>query len=232
MVASLRHRITFANVVSLMALFVALGGSSYAALRVGSKEIRNNSVSSVDIRDNSVASRDVRNGSLLVRDFKAGQLPAGPQGPQGSQGPQGPQGPKGDTGDPGPFPDPLPSGKTIRGSWAIGGPFTNTTTAGGLAQAPISFVFTLASAPTPHYLPSGSASTADCPGSVSDPQASPGHLCIYEGGRFNMGQPSICNPTANVCGTGVSRFGAFLQVSSNSSSLNYFANGTWAATAS
>lgn len=101
----------------------------------------------------------------------------------------------------------------------------------GRTAAPISFVFTLPSAPTPHYLASasGSPATADCPGSLSDPEAAPGQFCIYEGGRFNTGQPAICNPTANVCGTGVSPFGAFLQV--NSSSLDYFANGTWAATA-
>lgn len=164
--------------------------------------------------------------------------PRGPQGPQGLQGPQGPQGTRGAQGQqgaqgvPGPFPDPLSSGKTIRGSWALAGPFTNTSTAGGLAQAPISFVFTLPSAPTPRYLASGSPSTTDCPGSVSDPEAAPGQLCIYEGGRFNISELDVCNPATNICGTGVSRFGAFLQATSANSSLNYFANGTWAATAS
>src|SRR4051812_35665586 len=70
-------------VVALMALFIALGGSSYAALKVGSKQIVNNSVRSKDIRNNDVRSTDVRNRSLLKKDFKPGQLPAGPQGPPG-----------------------------------------------------------------------------------------------------------------------------------------------------
>lgn len=94
---SLRARPSHATVVAYLALFVALGGSSYAALRVGSKQIVNNSVRSKDIRDNNVASRDVRNGSLLARDFKAGQLPSGPVGARGADGKDGAQGPPGPT---------------------------------------------------------------------------------------------------------------------------------------
>jgi hypothetical protein len=89
MLARFRTRLTFANVVSLIALFVALGGSSYAALRVGSRQIVNNSVRSNDIRNNNVRSIDVRNGSLLARDFKAGQLPRGATGPPWAPGQAG-----------------------------------------------------------------------------------------------------------------------------------------------
>ena len=87
------------TVLSLIALFVALGGTSYAALRIGSGEVRNNSLTSADIRNNSVRSIDVRNRSLLARDFKAGQLPAGARGAAGPAGPVGPVGPKGDAGE-------------------------------------------------------------------------------------------------------------------------------------
>ncbi len=97
-----------AMVVALMALFVALGGSSYAALRVGSKQIVNNSIRSKDIRNGNVTSRDlknndvrgsdVRNGSLLSEDFQPGQLPAGPQGAPGATGARGAQGPSGISG--------------------------------------------------------------------------------------------------------------------------------------
>jgi hypothetical protein len=92
-----------------IALFVALGGTSFAVATgsIDGREITNNTVRSEDIRNNDIRSNDVRNGSLLARDFKLGQLPAGPQGPKGDTGPQGPkgdtglQGPKGDTGAPG-----------------------------------------------------------------------------------------------------------------------------------
>ncbi len=81
--------------VALLALFVALGGTSYAAATgsIDSREIKNNTVRSKDIRDNQVRSRDVRNFSLLEKDFKVGQLPAGPTGPRGATGPTGAPGP-------------------------------------------------------------------------------------------------------------------------------------------
>jgi hypothetical protein len=88
----LRRRPSHATVVAYLALFVALGGSSYAALRVGSGQIVDNSVRSKDIRNNDVRSNDVKNRSLLAKDFKAGQLPAGQKGDAGPTGPTGAQG--------------------------------------------------------------------------------------------------------------------------------------------
>jgi hypothetical protein len=87
--------------VALLALFVALGGSSYAALKVGSGQIVNNSVRSKDIRNNDIRSGDVRNRSLLAGDFKAGQLPAGPRGATGATGARGATGATGATGSTG-----------------------------------------------------------------------------------------------------------------------------------
>jgi hypothetical protein len=102
MFANLRSRLTFANVTSAMALFVALGGSSYAALTVTGKNVKDSSLTGADIKNSSLGTRDIKNRSLLGKDFKAGQLPAGPQGPQGPRGLQGTQGPQGPQGDPGP----------------------------------------------------------------------------------------------------------------------------------
>ena len=79
-------------VIALLALFVALGGTSYAVSKIGSRQIANNSLRSDDLRDNSVQSKDIRNRSLLAKDFKQGQLPAGTRGPKGDTGAQGPQG--------------------------------------------------------------------------------------------------------------------------------------------
>ena len=63
--------------IASLALFLALGGTSYAVHQIGSREIRNNSVRSKDIRNNDVRSRDIRNHSLLRKDFKPGQLHRG-----------------------------------------------------------------------------------------------------------------------------------------------------------
>ena len=88
----------YSNIMSTLAVFLALGGTSYAAITVTGKQIKDNTVSGRDLRNGSVGSKDVRDSSLLSRDFKPGQLPAGGQGPAGPQGPTGPQGPKGDQG--------------------------------------------------------------------------------------------------------------------------------------
>jgi hypothetical protein len=85
----LRRHLTYANVVSTVALFVVLGGSAYAATRIRSRQIVDNTVRSKDIRNNDVRTKDVRNGSLLVRDFRPGQIPGGEPGKPGEPGAQG-----------------------------------------------------------------------------------------------------------------------------------------------
>jgi hypothetical protein len=94
--------------VALVALFVALGGTSYATVSavlpagsVGTKQIKNDSVTRAKIAHESITSVLVKDRSLLATDFMAGQLPAGPMGPAGPVGPQGPKGDKGDKGDTG-----------------------------------------------------------------------------------------------------------------------------------
>ena len=90
----IRSRLTFGNVMSVIALFIALGGTGYAAIAlpnnsVGIKQIKKNGVGGQEIRKNAVRSGEVRNGALRAVDFGAGQLPAGPQGLQGIQGSRG-----------------------------------------------------------------------------------------------------------------------------------------------
>jgi hypothetical protein len=82
----------------MLALFVALGGSSYAAIQISGSSIKNGTVTGKDLKNESVKGADVDNGSLLAKDFKPGQLPAGPAGPAGPQGPQGEPGPQGPPG--------------------------------------------------------------------------------------------------------------------------------------
>ena len=100
----IRSHLSFANLVSLMALFVALGGTTYAAVTlpnnsVGIKQIKTNAVGISEIRKNAVRSGEVKNGSLRRGDFAAGQLPAGAKGDKGDQGIQGIQGVQGVQGE-------------------------------------------------------------------------------------------------------------------------------------
>jgi hypothetical protein len=76
MLDRLRSRLTYANVTATLALFAALGGSSYAAVKITGREVQNNSLTGVDIRNDSLRSGDVRDGSLRARDFKADDVPS------------------------------------------------------------------------------------------------------------------------------------------------------------
>jgi hypothetical protein len=60
--------------VGLLALFLALTGTSYAVATgsINSREIRDNSVRSRDVRNNSVTGRDLRNGRVSGRDLRDG----------------------------------------------------------------------------------------------------------------------------------------------------------------
>jgi hypothetical protein len=101
------------NAVAYLALFIALGGTSYAAAG-----LPRNSVGSTQLKSNAVTSAKVKNGSLATSDLSRAAIaamrgntgPAGPAGSPGSTGPQGAaglpgatglQGAKGDRGDPG-----------------------------------------------------------------------------------------------------------------------------------
>ena len=60
----LSFRPSHATVVAYLALFVALGGTAYAAATIGSSQVIDNSLQSVDLKDNAgVKSADVVNDS-------------------------------------------------------------------------------------------------------------------------------------------------------------------------
>jgi len=63
--ALMHLRITPSFVVAVLALLVAVGGTSYAAGRI----------TSAQIEDETIQSRDVRNGSLQGRDLANGSVP-------------------------------------------------------------------------------------------------------------------------------------------------------------
>jgi hypothetical protein len=86
-----------ALIVACLALLVALGGSSYAAIALAP-----NSVGTRELKNNAVVATKVKNRSLLRVDFKRGQCcPPGRRGAQGLPGPAGAPGPGGPQGPPG-----------------------------------------------------------------------------------------------------------------------------------
>lgn len=207
--------------MATVAVFVALGGSSYAAIKVTGKnvpkdaltgadiknltgkDVRNNSITGADVKN--LTTGDVANGRLLAEDFAPGQLPRGEMGA---------------TGPPGSFPDALPSGKTLRGMYRMEGDGDGVTGACCAADA-LSFGFAVAAEPTGHFLESGDSDPA-CPGSAGSPQANPGHLCVYEAAKtMNATNAGLVSTT---------RYGADLFVDSNAVG-DYLSTGSWAVTA-
>ena len=96
-VGFLRKRLTFSNVIALLALFIALGGTSYAVTA-----LPKNSVGTQQLKKNAVTGVKVKNGSLSSADFAAGTLLKGDTGASGATGATGATGPQGATGAAGP----------------------------------------------------------------------------------------------------------------------------------
>jgi hypothetical protein len=92
-VRSLPERLTYGNVTATLALFVALGGTSYAVtqlprISVGGAQIKPSAVGASELRRGSVASRALRNRSVALRDISASAR-AALKGAKGDPGPPG-----------------------------------------------------------------------------------------------------------------------------------------------
>jgi hypothetical protein len=85
---AIARRLTYANVVATLALFVALGGGAVAATTLGR---------------NSVGTRQLKNGAVTEAKLAAAAQAAlrGAQGPRGEAGPKGEAGAAGTPGAPG-----------------------------------------------------------------------------------------------------------------------------------
>jgi hypothetical protein len=68
--------------VALVALFVALGGSAYAAIVITGRNIKNSTVEGADIKNGALASRDMKKDSLggvAILESRLGTVPSASQ---------------------------------------------------------------------------------------------------------------------------------------------------------
>jgi hypothetical protein len=227
-----RHRLTYANVTATIALFLALGGTSYAAVVITGRNVKDGSLTGADVKTNSLSGSDVRDGSLLARDFKAGQLPTGPKGdsgpagapgakgdagPAGAPGPQGDKGDKGDKGDPGDPTAPARSGDVYSGMLGVNAP------SGTFMIAADTWPRVLAASTPAPTLVYASAPTAACPG-IGD--ATAGTLCIYPFNLVNVG--GLFGLSGGTDQAPQRRYGFAVDVRTNNAAQSAFFLANWA----
>jgi hypothetical protein len=230
----------YANVTSTLALVVALGGTSaYAINTIGSRDIRNGQVKNADLGRSAVTSTKVKDGSLLAKDFKKGEAPKGATGDKGDAGAPGAQGATGPS-----LPTTLPDGQTLRGSYSFSGYYSGGVADAahdtGPADGQISFQIPLASEPQVELVTKVGAPgnqtegppTAHCPGSVSNPQAVAGYLCVYESSIANNNGLGFFN-TRTGDHISATRFGVglFITGPSAADAVHRTSKGSWAVTA-
>ena len=64
MIEAIRRRLTYANVMATLAVFIALGGSSYAALTITGRSVKNGSLTSRDIRRDTLGGSRIKESRL------------------------------------------------------------------------------------------------------------------------------------------------------------------------
>jgi hypothetical protein len=201
------------NTIALLALFLALGGTSYAAATL---------INGSQIKPHTIAKNRLTNKA--IKQLRGNRGPRGLQGVPGTQGARGPTGAQGIQGPPGPFPATLPAGATIKGAFAMS---IDASAAGQAMSDNISWSYPLSALPTVHVINSGSPVPAGCSGTRTNPGASSGHLCIFVSGQFNDTGVFTLNPDTQTSGAGLT--GAWVFANSTAAGLEE-TSGTWAVT--
>lgn len=151
----------------------------------------------------------------------------GANGSNGTNGSNGSNGTKGENGTPGGFFGVLPSGKTMRGTYAAEG-----NVAGQQYRTGVSFLLSLPSTPAIHFVQTGEAPPTGCTGgTAAAPVAAAGNLCIFEGvsigNSTNRGEVNPINDEAPNVSMPLFGFGVY----SSCTTTPCVDEGSWAVTA-
>jgi hypothetical protein len=240
-----RRRLTYTNVAATLAVLFAMSGGALAAshyLITSTKQISPKVLK-------ALKGAPGPSGAVGAAGSAGAQGPAGPAGAKGETGAAGAQGPQGTVGPQGPagttgFVKALPSGETERGVWNLSGyePEPANGYGEGLEQASISFAIPLSEPPVLHFVRAGEADPEGCTGTVEEPGAKKGNLCVFAAVEANSATevdghavPRVCNPL--VMGPRClieeeegSKYG-FGLIASVESVGNVYEYGSWAVTA-
>ena len=67
MISKLRGRVSSAHVIALAALFVALGGTAFAAATIGTKDIKNGAVTAKKLHKKAVTAKKIKNHAVKAK---------------------------------------------------------------------------------------------------------------------------------------------------------------------
>ncbi|HEY1688093.1 MAG TPA: hypothetical protein VGF95_04440 [Solirubrobacteraceae bacterium] len=209
MISFVRRHLNYANVAVTAALVFAMSGGAFA-LGGGTNAAKNTGTSTSATHGGPVAtaakkSKAKSKSTRGPAGPRGKQGPAGPEGKVGATGPQGsegkvgatgPQGSEGKEGKEGKQGEPgltgytkyLPAGETETGYFML---HESNTAAGKHVISAISFNIPL-ELEEGVYIPAvtiavGGAPTSECPGTVQEPTAEEGYLCLYESKAANLG---------------------------------------------
>jgi Collagen triple helix repeat (20 copies) len=195
-------------VVAIFALILALTGAAWAAVGLNAKQKKEVKAIAKGLVGTGPAGAQGAAGPQGAPGVNGAAGPQGPTGPTGEKGANGLKGstgatgPTGSTGATGPEGSPwtaggtLPSGQTETGTWSM----SEHAPSGGNALASISFPIPLSAAGESFFF--GKEETEEeefgasgCSGTVTEPTAPSGVLCIYTGYETNLEHVSISRNT-------------------------------------
>jgi hypothetical protein len=237
-----RMHLTPSTVIATLALVFAMSGGAYAAskyLITSTKQISPKVLKALKGKAGANGAQGPAGAAGAgIAGAQGAQGAQGPQGPAGAgtQGPAGPAGPTGakgtngatgPTGPAGPLGPTLPKGVTEKGAWVN---LFVAKAESEFAITAISFTIPLSAAPTRHYVTgaevNGGTAPAECPGSLEEPQATSGNLCVYGGTEANTSRPAVSAPNAT---SAAGKVGATVLTISTAAGTSD-AEGTWAVT--
>jgi hypothetical protein len=222
-----------ATLISVLALFVALGGTGYAAVKINGKNIKNNSIAGKKVKRNTLGSREINEEKL--REIREAEF-ADAAGNASSLGGKGATSYLAYGG-------PVPSGRTITGGWSCQ-EFDNDTDVGNTpnpAATSCSDVVGL-QLPSSVALPEEQVNVtstpfqdllaldgdATCTGSGADPTAPRGKVCIYPVSKLGVASLNI---SGGEVGQDGNKYAFRVVVSAPPATSSLGAYGTWAFTA-
>lgn len=226
----LRSKLTYANVIATIALFMVVTGIGLAVAAlpkksVGKRQLKNGAVSGKKIRKNAVTAPKIKTGSVGRSEIASGAVSTSEISNQSVT--------RSKIADSAiPLLGTLRTGQTLRGEFDLGsapGATGNESHAGYGFQFPLSNTPTAPPANVLDLVANPGASTASCTGvsggNVQTPNAAAGQLCVYITGKTNL---AAATPVEL---ENTSRLGFGLVANSGAALTEYVATGFWAVTA-